>query len=186
VNTTKGFSLLELVVVLVILGILGTIVMPNLGRLKPGYEHDQFTSNIRMLVRRAWQESLLNHQLHRIYFDLEKQIVRIDKETNKKTGTGGIAYEQLEGVYMPSAYQWPATMQMKDFFVDGQDIFHVKGVRITEVWFPIFADGTTQHIIMNWFDQADTRESDAGSGFSISISPFIAKVTETNGFQKPA
>jgi prepilin-type N-terminal cleavage/methylation domain-containing protein len=188
-NTTKlrsGFTLLELVIVLVILGVLGTIVGPNLSRLSPRYEHDQFVSNIQALVRRAWQESLMNHQLHRIHFNLDKRIVKVERDTGKKSSSGAVVYEMLAGTYIPSAFEWPVTLQMKDFFADGADMFHVKGIKITEIWFFVFPDGTSQDVITNWFDQSDTRESDAGTRFSISVSPFIAKVTESYGFQKPS
>ncbi len=186
VSTTRAFTLLELVVALVIIGILGTIVAPNLGRLRPGYQRDEFISNIRALVRRGWQESLQNHQLHRIYFDLEKRVARLERDTGKKTGTGEMAWEPLSSVFMISAFEWPSTMEMKDFYIDGEDVFHIRGIRTTFIWFCIFPDGTAQNIIMNWFDQSDTRESEAGSRFSVAVSPFIAKVAETNGFQKPA
>jgi prepilin-type N-terminal cleavage/methylation domain-containing protein len=187
-NTTKvfGFTLLELVIVLVILGIMGTIVGPNIARLSPRYEHDQFVSNVQVLVRRAWQEALMNHQLHRIHFNLDKRVVKVERDSGKKNSAGAAVYEPLVSTYIPSAYEWPVTIQMKDFFVDGQDMYHVKGIRVTEIWFFVYPDGTAQEVITNWFDQGDTRESDAGSRFSLMVSPFIAKVTESYGFQKPA
>ena len=184
--SNRAFTLLELIVALVIVGILGTIVAPNLGRLRPGYEHDQFVSNIRTLVRRGWQESLQNHQLHRLYFDLEKRIARLERETGKKTSTGEVAYEPVSSVYMMSVFTWPEALELKDLFIDSESMLHKTGsTRLNFFWFAIFPDGTAQHVLMNWFDKGDTKESDAGTRFSVEVSPFISKVTEAYGFKKP-
>jgi len=160
--------------------------VPNMARLSPQYEHDQFVQAFQNLVRRGWQESVITNQLHRIFLNLETRTVTISKDTGKKDRAGAPVYEQLSDMFIPSSYQWAPSLLLKDFFVDGTDMFHVRGVRITHIFFFIFPDGRSQDVITNWFDQHDTRESEAGTRFSLTISPLTAKMTETYGFTKPS
>lgn len=186
IKNKTGFTFLELIAVLVIIGIVGGIAVPNLARLRPSYERDTFVATMQTLVRRGWQEAVVTHQMQRIFLDLEKRLVTLSRDTGKRDKSGTPIYEQLSNTFIASSYQWPESLQLKDFFVDGVDMFHVRGTRITHIFFFIFPSGTSQEVITNWFDQNDTRESEAGTRFSLMISPLTAKMTESYGFSKPA
>jgi hypothetical protein len=136
-------------------------------------------------VQRAWQESLATHELHRLWFDLKKKKVVVQKATDKKDRMGEPIFQEISSEYIDATYEWPESLQIKDFFIDGVDVMHVPSMRIDEVWFYLFPDGSCQEVIINIFDTADTSESEAGTRLSLVLNPFSLRFTQYATFQQP-
>jgi prepilin-type N-terminal cleavage/methylation domain-containing protein len=180
-----GFTLIEIVVAIVLVGLLATIVVPRFWRMQPSYERKQFISELNMLVRLAWQQAIALRKTTRLLFDLTHQRVSLQLDTGKQEH-GERLYTTMQDTYVPTSYQWPERFQIKDFYIDGEDEMHRPGrVKTEEVWFFVFSDGTTQELILNVFDIADKSESDAGSRFSLVLSPFSTTFITHDIFQKP-
>lgn len=183
VYTTKpGFTFIEIIIVLVIIGILSSIVIPNLQQRRSGYERRQFISNVAALVRRAWQEAIETQRLHRLTFYIDKRTVQISAAA--KAGKEE-KFENLSSSFIPASYTWGSTLTIKDFFIDGTDAINQPGLRIQEIWFFVFPDGTVQDVIINLFDTSDRTESEAGSRFSLILNPFTTQFSVYETFQHP-
>ena len=188
-STTKpGFTFIEIIVVLAIMGLLMAVVVPNIQRFRPGYERNLFVTTVSALVQRAWQNALATHELHRVWFNIEQRTVVIQQATDKHNRAGEAIYQEISSEYIPASYTWPESLQIKDFFIDGTDFMHAPGtagVKIHEVWFYIYPDGSCQEVIINIFDTADTTESEAGTRLSLVLNPFSARFTQYGTFQHP-
>lgn len=182
----SGFSFLELIVVLAIIGILGTMVAPALLSLRSGNDRRVFTSSLQVLTRRAWHEALSSHQLHRIRFDLKKHVVIAERITGAKDRAGEDVWQPLSDEYVPSHFDIPAREQIKGVWVDGTDLLHARGETMTENWFFLFPDGTSQQVTIHIFDSGESTESTpGGSRFSLVLNPLTVRFTEYPTFQKP-
>lgn len=182
---TKGFTFIEIAVVLAIFGLLATISVPLVQRWRPGYERALLVARLNSLVRRAWQSALTTHQVQRLLFDLEKRTVTLQRETQQRTKAGEPTYQELSSEYINAQISWPESIQVKDFFIEGMDAFHVPGTRIQEVWFYVFPDGSSQEVILNFFDTADATEAEAGTRLSLVLNPFSASFKQYETFQHP-
>jgi general secretion pathway protein H len=105
-NLNKGFTLIELVVVLVILGVMATVAFPRLEGFFPnGYLRGSARRLVGM-IRHAQSQAALSGKEYRLYYDLDKDkywIVRkgkegLDGEDADEAGRGYL----LEGVRFQS------------------------------------------------------------------------------------
>jgi prepilin-type N-terminal cleavage/methylation domain-containing protein len=183
-----GFSLVEILVALLLLGILMTYIMPSIDRFRPGYERKAFITNLSALTQRAWQSALATHQLHRVKFDMTHHLVVIERSTGTKDPKGEDVYQEISGEYIRSEISWPDYLQIKEFFIDGVDQMHrigVPGFKVEETWFYAYPDGSVQEVVINMFDTKDASQSEAGTRLSLVLSPFTAKFTNYDTFQQP-
>ncbi len=167
------------------MGILGTMVAPALLSMRSGNDRRVFVSSLQVLTRRAWQEALNSNLPHRIRFDFKKHIVIAERATDQKNRAGEDVWQELSDEYVQSSFNIPSREQIKDFWVDGTDLVHVRGMDIYEVFFYLFPDGTSQQVIINVFDSGENTESAAGSRFSMVLNPITVRFTEYPTFQKP-
>jgi prepilin-type N-terminal cleavage/methylation domain-containing protein len=179
-----GFGFLELMVAIALIALAATIAIPNLSRLSPDHDRNKFISQVGSLISVAWQGALSSSQMHRLWFNLDKRVVKVEKETEKKDAKGDPIYEPVASLYVDSSYTWPESIQLKEFFIEGKDVMHVPGQRINEVWFYVFPDATAQEVTLNLFDTANKVESEAGSRFSLVLNPFLVKFTVHETFQR--
>ena len=64
-----------------LLGLMATIVIPNLQQNIPGYKRKQFLSHLTALSQLTWQQALATQKAFRLFFDLEKRIRKVEAET---------------------------------------------------------------------------------------------------------
>lgn len=184
VFSTRAFTLLEMLLVVFIVALLIAGAVPTLRQLMPRSQRQEFLAQLNVMVNRAWQEALATHKKHRIRFELEQRRMLLEQETGRDDKNKAV-YSQVIDQFLETAYTWPESLQIKDFFIEGRDMVHVPGVRIHEIWFFVFPDGLAQDVIINMFDTQDTRESEAGSRFALSLSPFTTRFNIHEAFIKP-
>lgn len=180
-----GFTFLELLVVIMILGLVATIIIPNLQQRLPSYKRKEFIMQVRTLVNLAWQNALIRQKPHRVFFDLEHNKIQVEIEKDTKDKEGKQDFELISIPYMHSVYQWPATIVIKNFYIQGNDMFNRPGIKTETLWFYIAPDGLTQQVIINISDLNDRDQRDQPHQISLSINPFTAQLQEHEGFTKP-
>lgn len=176
----SGFSLLELLVVMFLIGLMTTFAFQVYKNVKPAYKQEQFVDNVRTLLAIAWQGALATGKIHRLYFDLEKRVMLVEMQTNDP-------YEEKEvfgpvaRAYDQAQFTWPNSIVFKQFFIQGFDSMYKPGIKTEAIWFYIMPDGMVQEIIMNIEEVTDHSKLP----LSIVINPFTAQLRTYDTFQKP-
>jgi len=191
-NKSQGFTFLELVVVIAIIGILAAIVAPNLRNRLPVYERNRFRTNINALLQIARQNAIATNKLHKIIFDLKKRTVSVEARTNKKLEKDKYEFKSISSRYLNSVYEWPENeFKFESFFIGNRDelktIWSEKNE--SKIWFFITIEGIAQPVIINALDIKDIKDTKGpekkGNGFSLVLNPFSAQFKEYDEFQKP-
>ncbi len=185
-GTKAGFSLLELLVVLLIIGLLGTIVIPNLQIRAPGYERQEFLASIQGLIGTAWQQVLKTGTLHRLFFDFKKSEIRLEQIV-KTEQFGGEKEEGklVELPYIKTQLAIPPAVAIKQLFIDGTDVLNQPGVKVETAWFYMVPEGLSQAVVINLVDTRDTDEKGQPTRFGLTVNPLTAHVNLYENFVQP-
>ena len=178
-----GFTLIELVIVLLILGLLAGVGIPALQNRLPGFKRNEFIARFNAMLNFAWQQALADQKTHQLLLDLNKHSIRIEAETEQKGRDGKPIFKPITATYFDTEYQWPDNIQFKQFFVDGTDM--MRGIKAEEMWFYVVPDGLVQAVIINLIDTSDEDARGEPLQFSLVVNPFTAQVTAHDTFQKP-
>lgn len=118
----KGFTFLELIIVVLLVGMIASIVIPALQHRVPGYKRKEFITQLGALVNLAWQNALIEQRMHRVWFDVEKNIARVEIQKISAPGDTKERFEPINVPYIKSEYHWPSTIHIKQLLIDGVDI----------------------------------------------------------------
>lgn len=168
-----------------LLGLVATIVVPNLQNQVPGYKRKQFITHVTALSRLAWQQALAQQKAFRLFFDIEKHLIKVEQETDKKDKDGRPVFQEVAIPYLKSTYEWPENILIKQFFIDKQELMARVGIKTQEVWFYFAADGLAQPVIINIVDTNDLNAQGKPEQRSLVINPFTGQFKEYDEFQKP-
>lgn len=180
----SGFSLLELMVVLALIGLLGAFVVPNVFRARQGAQRKEFLAAFESLLKDAVLRSILENQTHQIFIDIAHELIQT-RACNLKARD---ADERKRFIKVVDAdfvteIKFPKRFVMKDFFINGVQEFRA-GTATVDVHFYVMPDGTSQAVIINAVDQ-DEDGIEPEVTFSVSINPFYARMSVHETFQKP-
>jgi prepilin-type N-terminal cleavage/methylation domain-containing protein len=178
-KSNNGFTFIELVVVIMILGIVATMVVPNLQKRLPGYKRKAFVNELNTLLALGWQNALSSQKVNRVFFDFKKRIVKLEEEETGATPDKA-SYKPVTQAYRKTWYEWPEAIEIKNFIIDGVDEFG-RDREVLTIWFYIVPEGLTQEVIINILDTSQTPDIALG----LVLNPFTAQLKEYGTFQKP-
>ena len=176
----SGFSFLEIVVAILIIGIMGGVIVPRLRRQSPSRDRAKFVSDLNNLTQAAWQQAITTSTLHRVFFDFKSRKAWAEKVIKKAKDGEEISPQKIEKTII----EWNEGFSFVHFYINGKDDFsgfYGAGGGATEAHFFIESDGTSQAIVM---DIADEREVDEFQ-FNLVLNPFMAKFKQYDGFYEP-
>jgi len=179
----SGFSFLELMVVILLLGIMATVLVPNLQRLRPGYQRRLFITELNSLLLFAWRNALITQRVHRLLFDIGKRVVRVQAEVEEK-GKEKEFYD-LQTQYIKTYYQWPENIIIKELFVGKEEQLQRPGMKTESTWFFLVPEGMSQEVIINALDTNDTDAQGKEKQIGLVINPFTVQLSAYEIFQKP-
>ena len=106
----RGFSLLELIIVLVLLGLFTALMAPSFSRFSKSVELKGAAKKVASILRYYRSEAINKGKVYQVLFDsnlMEVKVQSIEGEDQEKT-------EKKEATGAPKAFPLPAGVQMKE------------------------------------------------------------------------
>lgn len=176
-----GFTLIELMIGIVIIGILMAGLIPMMMQKEPGSERKQFTARLNALMQLAWQQSIITNKVHRVMFDFKNHKAFIEKDVTKSPTAKKVDFELVK---LPtSETTWPKTFIIQQFIVEGFDEMRRYAGKSDTSWFYIIPNGMTQQVTINGIDKDDVIAGKP-SQFGLVLNPYMAQFKAYDAFQK--
>ena len=181
----QGFTLIEIVVAIAIIGFMAAIVVPNMFGPTASAERKSFIAKVNGLLFLGWQQALITHKIHMVTFDIAHKkvflevIESVGSDNKPKTTPVKINYQSTSIV-------WPEQFEMQNFYIEGFD--EVKTNMATKTaekyFFYIMPDGLAQDVTINIFDTKDILPSGSARPVGLVLNPFSVQLKEYDAFQK--
>jgi len=127
VNAYRGFTLIEMLLVLVILGGATSLVVPYLGNL---YEKTRFKAEVReisAIFRQVRNKAITQKRIFCIQIDLDERILKY----------GVYQRAQLKEDWFSGSYEMPEHIKKVSYFAEGREYFNGKA------WFAFYSLGSS-------------------------------------------
>lgn len=184
-KNNRGFTLLEILIVVAIIGVVGAVIMPNMQKATPRYEREEFIARFNALAQLAWQQALVLNKVQRIHIDINKKLIFLQSATGEKDRSGEPAFITPTQLAVDVSFALPDQIVIKQFFVEGFDMMaKFTSSKTEEMWFYIMPEGVAQDVIINFLDKKDTK-NDAPRHVGLVLNPFTVQFKVYDAFQKP-
>ncbi len=180
----KGFTLIEILVAIIIIGIMAAIVIPNLAPRRASAERNAFIAKLNGLMSFAWQNALTTGLIHKVVFDITHKTVSLQQATEKKSSEGDVKFDSFGGTYFATSIAWPHNLQIKNFYLEGFDEMKRSSGGAKEIWFFVMPDGLTQRVTLNIIDSNDVKQNGRPERISLVLNPFNAQFVVYDTFKK--
>lgn len=179
----QGFTLIEIVVAIAIIGLVATILVPNLFAPTAAKERKNFITAINGLLYLGWQQALITRKIHMATFDLNKNKVYLEvvqsMESPSKPKSAPVHIN-----YQTTSLEWPEQFQIQNFFIEGYDE-RARSARQNVFFFYIMPDGMAQDVIINFYDTKDVLPDESPRPVGLVLNPFSVQLKEYDTFKKP-
>lgn len=180
-----GFTLLELLITIAIIGLMAAVVAPNLGKKKAGQERKEFLARLNTLTQLAAQNALIHNKLHKVDFDFKKKTVSLEQASTQKDLKGQPKFEPLKVAHVQTSIPWPEYLHVKNFYIEGFDEASRSAARSMEgAYFFVVPDGMTQRVTINVTDTNDKDNSGRPRKIGLVLNPFNAQFIAHDEFKK--
>lgn len=176
---TKGFSILELSVVIIIIGIMATLVVPKLFE-RTTSPTEIFIEELSALVQTGSLEALIHGKNYRVLFDFENNVVLEVSTENSEKDAGKLHYTPVFLPQVKTDITIPSNdeIEFKHFFIENKDELS-GGLTTKKTWFFINAHGMVQQVTIVLVDKK------TGRTVSLVSNPFSGQLVEYEGIKKP-
>ena len=182
-----GFSLIEIMLGLALLGMIGLIVAPNFKKRVPLYERKKFISTLNAVAKKTSIRSLETGHPHKVLFNLSQRTIKIQERTEKKDDAQEYIFKDIITTYVKSSFRWDNRFVIENFYVEGVDEIgqHSSGNQMEDVWFFVMPEGMSQEAIINFRDTQDMMNDSDGVKKGLVLNPFSVEFLEYDDYQHP-
>lgn len=178
----QGFSLIELIVVIALIGIMATIAVSSYKALFPSSERKKFISQLNQLTSFAWKNAQITQRIHTIFFDIKNGKVRVQIDSGKRASGNKIVSQDIKRNYFSTSITIPRNIQIKNFIIEGFD--EASKGKLETVYFYIMPNGLAQQVTINFIDTKDKVGGGRARQIGLVLNPFTAQFKEYDTFQK--
>lgn len=181
----QGFTLIEILVAIAIIGLMATVVVPNLFGPTASRERKSYIAKVNGLLFLGWRQALITHKIHQITFDIKKKKVHVDvvegMDSSDKPKTAPVKID-----YLQTSIEWPEQFELKNFYIEGTDEVkqNLGNKTVEEYWFYIMPDGIAQDVTINIIDTKDVLPDGSPRPVGLVLNPFSVQLKEYDTFQK--
>ncbi|OGB96855.1 hypothetical protein A3F06_00580 [candidate division TM6 bacterium RIFCSPHIGHO2_12_FULL_36_22] len=183
-NNKPGFTLIEIMVVMVLIGIMAAVMVPTFRRSTPDQQRFKKISALNELMQNAWQNAIVTDKLQKIEFNFGRQTIMLTQA--KEGGLKEVDEQKFEPVgnnVTLNQLSWPEDYRIVNFYIGDKDQMRF-GERET-AWFFVVPDGLAQSVIINFVDDKASEASEFTVNVSLVLNPFYVQFKEYNEFQRP-
>lgn len=171
----QGFTLLEILVAIALIGVVATIVIPNLGSRRPMQERKQFIARLNALGSFARDSAMITRKIHKIVFSFKDRRVSLEV---------GPDFTPPKNAYISTSFSLPSQLRIRNFVIEGTDEMEQLGGRQTgELWFFVVPEGLAQQVTINMIDRDDLLSSGKARPIGLVLNPFSVHFDEYDAFQ---
>lgn len=183
-GTSRGFSFIELVVVIAIIGVMTAMIIPRLFQ-QPVSPLEAFATELSALVQAGVVEAVRTGHVHRVMFDFNagKVMLEVARKKDSDPTAAGAAFDPTFSAIAATSIALPVDDRnvpptiVRHFFLDKEDL--LTGGKSKTAWFFIGPDGTVQDVSIVL--------QDAESDYTVSLvtNPFTGSLVMYDGIKKP-
>lgn len=165
-----GFTLIEIMIVLAIIGMALSVVIPRLAR-NDNKLLDECIASLQAMVQLGYTSALTTGRIHRVFFDVEHNRIRLEKSTGKVNAQGKFDFEPLKISYVKTELPLDDRFEIRRFVIQGKDeMSHAAGITTNEMWFFIMPEGLAQEVTITIYDSIQNTEK------TLVMNPFTAQL----------
>lgn len=180
----SGFTLIEIVIAFIIMGLILAVALPRFGQQSPRHERKKFITQLNSLAQSALQHTFVTRTMHKVVINLEQRRAWIEfSPSNNVDERGNMYFERLTRWHAPTEMVIPSYLKMKSFIVGGSEQVQRSINRATiEFYFLIGPDGIAQEVTMTLIDSRRQRDRPDASmpPISLILSPFRVQFDESS------
>ena len=141
---SRGFTFIEIMVVLAIIGVMTTIVVPRLFYRSVATPLDTFAVGLNALIQAGVLEAIRTDRLHRVFFDFEKKKVTLEAAQKKDADPLSTTTQFAPVSSVATVLNIPEDLDFRHFYIGTVD--EMGGARVTAIHFFIGPDGSVQDV----------------------------------------
>lgn len=184
-NRRTGFSLIELVIVMALLGVMAMVIAPMLRGEDLDQERENFVTQLNSMIAGAQYNALVSGKITRVVFDLKHSQIYIEEKSEGKDETGQDKYQLVQVPYNETFFSWDTHhFKMVDFWVNNKNELG-NGQDSEKAWFYIVPDGIAQVVIINLRDLMSSEKYNDAGEYSLVLNPFAVQFKLYESFKKP-
>ena len=178
----SGFTLLEILLVMVVIGVVATMTLPRLFRKKPQAKWETVLDEVNNLVSYARQEAISNQNIYRLHFQTTRAggyRVQVEVESDDPEKPTQKLYTPTKSYYFNPQYTFPKSITI-------QAVYHGREEQLSQnrqhAYCYVIPDGLVQEILIHLVRK---EEDEKESKVSFQMAPFFGKFELHTGLIRP-
>lgn len=180
-NNNAGFSILEIIIIIALIGVLGSITLPNIFVKRQGSIVKTFIKEFSIVYTKAVYHAIQTNCVVQVFFDIEKKDIFLKEEL--KDSTNSDIHERFQELTKQNQMhvQVPDFLDLQGLYIQEFNEME-QGKKQTQTRFYVMPNGTAQPIILNF---AYNTDSGSEKKLSIQVTPFLGRVQTHEEFTQP-